>query len=180
MRASSLRLPGLCTCVPEITAWYFLLPICTITGTGEGRKPPPAATNDRSAVETPLTPFSSVVAVAFWKFTRYSRAMPRLLPHAPPPALAEGWLVLNSVVPATVVDEPTVFSPAASVTFQPREACNCACARAAWELLHTVVSCRQLLVASNRPLGAVTASKVVSVTVAWPVASSPVLRSLNM
>src|SRR5262245_3559602 len=108
------------------------------------------------------------------------RATPRLLPHDPPPALAKGWLVPNNVMPATVVEPPMVFSPEASVIFQPLELSSCALASVTWLALHTLGSCRQSFVASNSPLGALDELKVASVTVAWPVASNPVLRSLIM
>src|SRR5712692_5151186 len=37
VRFSSVSPGGVCTEVPEITAWYFLPSISTTTGTGEGR-----------------------------------------------------------------------------------------------------------------------------------------------
>src|SRR5688572_123773 len=46
--------------------------------------------------------------------------MPRLLPQVPPPAVAEGWLVLKKVVPPIEIALPTTFSPLPSVMNQPR------------------------------------------------------------
>src|SRR5258708_31752719 len=47
--------------------------------------------------------------------------MPRLLPQAPPPADADGRLVLKKVVPARVTAPPMTFSPLESVINHPDE-----------------------------------------------------------
>src|SRR6185503_15468450 len=50
----------------------------------------------------------------------YCRATPRFGEQAPPPALAEGWLVPNWITPLPEASvEPTCFSPEASVMNQP-------------------------------------------------------------
>src|SRR5687768_15993299 len=60
-------------------------------------------------------------AVPFRKFTLYSRATPRFGEQAPPPALAEGWLVPNCTAPLPAPSvPPTCFSPAARVMYEPR------------------------------------------------------------
>src|SRR6185436_12096779 len=74
---------------------------------------------ERFAIDSVPSPFRSTVAPASAKPTRYSRAMPRFEPQAPPPAVALGWLVLKNVVPAIVTALPTDFSPAASRMNQP-------------------------------------------------------------
>src|SRR5258706_15812815 len=74
---------------------------------------------ERSVIVVPRVPFKSTVAAAWEKPTRYSRAMPRFEPHAPPPADELGWLVLKNTVPAIEVALDTTFSPPASVIFQP-------------------------------------------------------------
>src|SRR6185503_3790000 len=74
---------------------------------------------ERFAIDSVPRPFRSTVAEASAKPTRYSRAMPRFEPQAPPPAVPLGWLVLKNVVPAMVTALPTTFSPAASDTNQP-------------------------------------------------------------
>src|SRR6266478_1887030 len=74
---------------------------------------------ERSASVIPPVPFRSTVAEASANPIRYCRAMPRLEPQDPPPAVELGWLVLKNVVPETVVALDTTFSPAARLTFQP-------------------------------------------------------------
>src|SRR5438309_11038441 len=101
----------------------------------------------------PPTPFTSVVADASAKPTRYSRATPRLeVQEVPlvPPAVELGWLVLKKVVPDTVVALETTFSPAPRTIFQP------------FRPSALVPSTSTVLVASNRaaspsglPVGAV-------------------------
>src|SRR5258708_34287717 len=70
----------------------------------------------------PPTPFTSTVADASAKPTRYSRATPRFeVQEVPlvPPAVELGWLVLKKVVPDTAVALETTFSPAARMIFHP-------------------------------------------------------------
>src|SRR5437764_2802541 len=74
---------------------------------------------ERSEIVTPPTPFRSVVAAASAKPTRYSRAIPRFEPQAPPPAVELGWLVLKNTVPATLVALEITFSPPPRMIFQP-------------------------------------------------------------
>src|SRR5581483_11324378 len=54
------------------------------------------------------------------KVDEYWRAIPRLLPQAPPPAVELGWLVLKNVVPPSVTVPPTSFSPRPKLIFQPK------------------------------------------------------------
>src|SRR5688572_3144625 len=76
--------------------------------------------SERSAAVRPPTALRSLVAVASAVATWYCRATPRLLPQVPPPAVADGWLVLKNVVPLIEIALPTTFSPAPRVMNQPR------------------------------------------------------------
>jgi hypothetical protein len=58
-----------------------------------------------------------MVAAASAKPTAYSRARPRFEPQVPEET-ALGWLVLKKVVPATLVELDTTFSPVLMVIFQ--------------------------------------------------------------
>src|SRR4051812_48158106 len=64
--------------------------------------------------------FRSTCALASENPIRYCFAIPRLLPQAPPPAVALGWFVLKNVVPESVPALPTFFSPAANVSLKPQ------------------------------------------------------------
>src|SRR6266699_3780833 len=106
------------TCVPETVPVKSCVPDWMRKGIGVGRKPPPATVSLRSAVPRTACPVRWSVADAFEKLTAYSVAIPRFAVQELPPD-ADGVLLLNTVVPARVVDPEMTFSPAASVMYQP-------------------------------------------------------------
>src|SRR3989338_5753308 len=110
MRLSSVKAGGVLTEVPEMTASYFCPSISTTTGTGEGKKPPPARMEKRFARLRLPKAFKSWVAAASANPTMYSRATPRFEVQIPAAAVALGWLVLKKVEPPTVVALETTFS----------------------------------------------------------------------
>ncbi len=144
---------------------------------GDGGKPPPAICAERSPADRPEVAFSSACAVASWKLISYTRAIPRLLPQFAPPAVAEGWLVPKKVVPATVMDDPTVFSPEPSVSIQPLALRRLLCAASCCVLPggQRDTSCKQSLVESNR-----SASVIGAAGLMFAGSTSVNLRSLNM
>src|SRR5689334_14790932 len=86
------------TVVPVTTPCTYWPLMSTTTSTGEGGKPPPASTCERSAVVSVAPPVRLWVAAAFTKLTTYWVATPRPAVHEVDEA-GDGWLVLNTVEP---------------------------------------------------------------------------------
>src|SRR5882724_9558356 len=100
------------TVVPVTTPCTYWPLMLTTTSTGEGGKPPPAITCERSAVVSVVELVVLWVAAAFTKLTPYWVATPRPAVHTFDEA-GDGWLVLNTVVPAAVTADPVTSSPEA-------------------------------------------------------------------
>src|SRR5690348_382133 len=132
------------TVVPVTTPCTYWPLMSTTTSTGEGGRPPPAMTVERSAVVSVLELLLLWVAEAFTKLSAYWVAIPRPAVHTFDEG-GEGWLVLNTVVPAAVTGEPVTSSPEARVTNQPLAASRAA---AAVVFCAAVPTCTRFAVAS--------------------------------
>src|SRR3970282_2318289 len=82
-------------------------PTGTLPTTGDGGRPPPRNTPERSA---PHSPSVLTAPEAVSRFTALPRASPRLAPHCPG-AGGTGRLVLKKIRPPKIAAEVTVCSP---------------------------------------------------------------------
>src|SRR3954469_3198870 len=170
--------------------------MCTTTGTGVGRKPPPAKGAKRPMPEVGTYCVGRLAkilfALPFWKFRPYWRAVPRSEVHwllalaptfwpVPVTVSSFGWLVLKITVLAAVVADETVFSPTlASCSSQPffesRSDCASACVVPAGQL---EALCRQPFVISERLVSAITAGGLLGEVTSASV-RLPMLKSFSM